>query len=551
MKVYQIIPICLAFFLLTMSASIAADNNCSLHIDKTFYAVGENLNYHLFLPNEFEQTNVAVRVILLNSNGSVMSSYFENNDGQNGINGTYRIPYNLAPGMYYLQFLAAEKESKKEIVLVEAAVPIYNFLENIIPTNAKSQEDNIAPDLNDNSNKLKFNLPDNISARENVNIQLETIDGSQLAGSKVSVSVINEDLAGNNILGSENYFEGQMLTLTSGTAYESELYNKAKLLNKDGQPIKANIIGAYSSLENKFLFTKSNEQGEFHLSHSAFDGSKPIQIVGYHIDHNEINVEEIGKYQIQNPKEFYFNDKVKAYLELCRIRKKIEQHFDLVKQEEILLNNLSKNQLKPDASYNIREYQAFENMASFFKEVLTPLRFRTKKDSYEAFMYDPTAQTTKAKYYEGLPLFIIDGKLTRNGDYIARLDMAKIDQVDLFFLPKNLRSQFNAFGRFGVVRIVSNDTELSVPEEDSSDILHVVGYNIKTENKADIGAMNRRTPILDPQVFWSTDNELTSNGNYSFSFLQPDDPGQYTISVIVQSGDGNVEKINHTYEVMQ
>jgi len=541
MKMFKYILVLFSFVFM-QSEALAADENCIVHLDKSFYTVGENIQFNLYLPSGFKSHDVAIKAVVLDSKGNLKDSFFKKNNADSQVSGSYKIPYQFKPGMYYMQFMSVDFVSMKEIVYAEVAIPIYNFLEDIVPTNATAMTEFDSENVIESKQLiLDITLPEVISSRDDVRSQIRVTDSNgSPVNSNLSISIINEDIAGHMIVGSQNIVQGNAVPLDVAPNLEKEIYAKGVLEDAQGQKLKANIVGAYSSLENKFLFTRSNEDGVFFLSLPEFQGSKPVQIVGYHIDHENIQLGKNLKYTIQNPQTFYYNDKVKEYLELSRIRKKLEQHHELIENEsDEELNTLQIADLKPDATYDIGEYEAFENIASFFKEILTPLRFREKKDVYEAYMYDPTERRASKKYFQGKPMFIINGMVTRDGNYIATLPMSKIERVDLFFSPKVLRDQFNAFGRFGAVRIITTDPTLQVPDSEVEDILLVNGVN-PSQGKSIMTSLPRGFPLLDPQVYWSGNKQTEADGTFDIKFIQPDDEGQYSITVVARDDKGNL-----------
>lgn len=538
------------FFVAQVSVSFA-ETTSFVHINKSFYCVGEEIQFSLYLPTEFKTHDVSIKVALLDSKGNVKSSFFKKSGKASQVSGTFKIPYSYMPDMYYLQFRSAKKSDKTEIVYAEVAIPIYNFLENIIPANAQKLDAMPASDaFNSNGLTIDVNLPEIIQQGQNVNssINVKNANGSPVA-SEISVSIVNEDIAGQSIIGNTSIISGSAIQ-NAVTDIETEVYALGRIIDKNGSPIESNIVGAYSTLENRFLFTNSNANGEFFLSLFPFEGNKPVQIIGYHEDHEDIIVQKQTSYPIVDPKPFYFNDKVKSYLELTRIRKKLEQHFGLEQVEtEEKGNQFNVNTLKSDASYDIREYETFENIASFFKEVLTPLRFRVTDGIYEAFMYNPKEKRTAKKYFSGRPLFIVNGMLTRDGNFIANLPLDQIETVELFFSPSALRTQFNAFGRYGVVKINSSDPNLRVPDAELSDLIIANGLSDYGSANSERAAIPSNVPDLNPQVYWKSNVMTTAQGDYGFSYKQPDDEGSYTVTIVARDEKGNIGTKSLSYSV--
>jgi len=202
--------------------------------------------------------------------------------------------------------------------------------------------------------------------------------------------------------------------------------------------------------------------------------------------------------------------------------------------------------------FEMKNYTRFDNIAIFFKEVLAPLKFREEKDgTYSAKMYDPKGKKFNLDF-DGNPLFIVDGKLTRGGNYIAKLDIDKVEYVELYAKPEVLQKNFNILGRSGVAVIKTKIRGLKVPELDEADIFKINGLQAKAAFptfNVDQVSNDKYQPFFRPQLYWNPNINL-SNGNASFSFTQSDDLGTFTIEVVVQTADGQYGYTLKDYEVV-
>ncbi len=62
----------------------------------------------------------------------------------------------------------------------------------------------------------------------------------------------------------------------------------------------------------------------------------------------------------------------------------------------------------------VQDYKAFPDMFTFFKEVAGELKVRLRKENYSAYLYNAPNQ----RYFEKSPLYIIDGLLTPDNNYV-------------------------------------------------------------------------------------------------------------------------------------
>jgi len=361
----------------------------------------------------------------------------------------------------------------------------------------------------------------------------------------VSVAVIDKTIAGSGKVVSS--------VVPTVAAFKEELYIQGQVVDENGQSMPSSIIGAFSSKDDQLYYSKVSDESTFSMKLPDFTGEKRIQFLG-----DPKNIEYI-KVQMDNQVDFTANqalaltDKVKNYLALSRQRKKIFQYYGMSESElemEELKEKLSKN--KANQSWNIKEYEYFEYMYIFFKENLSPLRFRFNADStYTAAMYNPAKQTSD-KFFSGKPLFIIDNIATRDGDFVARMGMEDIEKVELFYNLKDLNRNFKLFGSSGVVKITSYQPLNQLPVKETQNGFTVQGLQPKAifpVFNPDQIANNRRQAFFRPQLYWNPELTTGKNGMTTIEYHQSDDLSTFQIQVVVQGENGEMGYATKEYRV--
>jgi hypothetical protein len=218
------------------------------------------------------------------------------------------------------------------------------------------------------------------------------------------------------------------------------------------------------------------------------------------------------------------------------------EYFDYL-NENIVLGNGENDfeSLKADFSYVADEYIKFETVGDFFSELITPLKFRIVNGTYEARMENPRSRDASFSNLPGKPLFIIDGKITRNADFIARSSWSNVRRVDIFYIAEKLRKQFNILAQGGVVRIETNIPQFNLPENELEDVFTVNGLTpggtfIPFETGTSSAEI--RLPNFIMPTYWAPDVEAGKNGKATVQFKQGDDASNFVLEVIAQGANG-------------
>lgn len=537
----------------TVSASgPAVDDRCIVHLDKPFYINGEVIWYKIYLPEIVKSRAVALKVILVNGVGEVLDYSFLKTEGELHTHGYYKIPFDIDPGVYHLFFQGLDNVNRVPVTLAEVPVPIYSDEQIPAAAQAEAAPDGAIADVV-NELQVEVSIGDGpVRSREEVRVQVKVTDSAgRPVQTNLSIAVTDWALAGDEVLNRPNVRSGAPISPSALYNLQGSVYTRSLLVSETGDPLQANVLGAYSPKENKMYYTKTNAKGEIFLEFPDFYGSRPVQFIGYDREYEYISLAPVSGPSVEKPESLVYTPGIIDYLNHSRQRKKI---FQMYKSLEFSLDPEIPEQpaqlLKSDVTMEVQKYQRFENLAVFFREILTPLRFRAVTDTtFTARMYNPRNNWVD-NYFPGKPLFIIDGKVTRNGDYIAKIPTDHIQTVDIIFDPAKLRAYFNVFGNNGASVITTNLPEVYLPEDEEEDILRINGLQPLVAFPAfDPKQVDKHRPFFRPQLYWHPTLSTGENGEGTFSYVQSDDRSTFRVQVVAQSADGRIGVSQLTYEV--
>lgn len=551
---------CFSFFLLFCSSLVVLAANstdkCVVHLDKSFYVTGEVVWYQLYLTPAFKAKPAVVRATILDKKGEIRHSSFLKTEGRTAVAGYYKIPFDLSSGNYLLQFSSINKIDKQSIVLLETVLPIYNDLEGIPQFVKNESAAPISTEISSIENELTISiqLPKTVfKPRDKINPKITVKNkNGELIPAKLSISVVDHALVNIDSESGRSLQSGVAISPNMVELISDKLYLKGIAKEDNGKVHSKKVLGSYYRPEDKILYTKTTESGAFYLALPAFYGNRNIQLVGQQSDYERIKISGERALKIDKLPPLVPSRKIVNYLNLSRQRKKIFQEFNALESNLVLDNpKLKRKTVKPDAEYVTKEYEDFKYMSLFFKENLTPLRFRLQDSIYVADMYNPKNQSYY-KFFAGKPLLIIDDIMTRDGDFLARMRMSNIEKVELIYELATLNKQYKLFGANGVTKVTTYDKIENLPVFESNNIIEMNGLQKPAAFPAfDPAQINNVffQPFFRPQVYWNAALNTQKNGEIDFSYFQTDDISTFQIKVVAQSDDGAIGYKTFIYTV--
>ena len=531
-----------------INATNSLTNNCIIHLNKSFYVSGEVLWYKIYLPETFRQQDVSFEIKFVNQQGLLVNDICLKNEGKTYLHGHYKLPFTIPSGQYHLLLFGTAKETKKLVRLANISIPIYNDLQKNPISETTETAEAITAQQVPNLGKLQITLtyPDKVHKREKMVGQISVKDASgNRVKATISVSVKDLLLSGTSAL--PNLIVAP-ITDISPTALKKKLAIKGFLNTSSGATVKSNLLGYYSSKEQLFKYNRTDDQGYFLIEFEEFYGHKPIQFIDYESMDRQVVFQQ--EFEVGKITPLPYNKTIANYLQLSQLRKKAYQYYDTQEcSVEQPLENFTPTEWTDYRRIAIQTYDAFKDLPTFCTEVQSALNFQLTKEA----IYKAGFQVKRYGDYERNPrppLFIIDGKLTRNADFVARIALPKIKYLDVFSDLKKLRKQFGPIGQYGTAIIQTKQGNTQLRESDEKNIFDISGYQRVVNFPMLPPDTTTAQPTLRPQIYWHPTLETDATGKVNFSFFQSDDLGTFQIEVVVQSESGEMGYGSWVYEVV-
>ena len=547
------IAFCFIFFLLGVSLS-AQSKKAILHINQPYYVTGETMWYRVYLPKGFTGIKGKAKVLVKGSNNNVIGDYFVEQKDL-GINGYFKIPFDIPSDLYNFAIYVLENQTLDPIELVSFDVPIYNDLSNdaLVPAFPQLSSRSLEEINNNDQLQLEVQLDNNqYSIGDKISLEAQVTDQSgNSIPSEYSIAVIDQGLLGSSSERYCTFSEEIQLGFNTVIGMDDRLFVQGNIFDaSSNEPAAISIIGAFSKQLNQMNFGKSGKDGKFTILLPEQKGDQSLQIVGYLYDEladSRIEMfqgEPVDRSEVQFTSDF--DNDVSAYLEESNKRKRIYQQFKALEsstQFETVENDFL--QVRPNKTFRMDEYVDFETVGVFFDEIFgAQLTFEKKGEIYKAQMFNPQKNKSSSAmqnfYFALEPIFIVDGKMTKNADYIYRMPLDQVEEIDLYFDWRDIEKQFGLFGDFGYVVIRSKREDISLPPEDEEDIVQLSTFQPAPQYPVEISNDNVGLPQLKPTVYWHPNLESGRTGKVKTSFSASDDVSNFVVSILARTQDGAI-----------
>ena len=536
--------------ILSLSGQLASDQ-AIVHMDKPYYVSGEMAWFQVYLPEVFRPVSGYVQVLIQNQGGKVVDDYFWTlSDAK--IDGYYRIPYNIDPDLYHFSVRALDNNSKEPITITSWSVPIYSDLsadgmQAIYPERSIYDADRSTLSVVVSTDQSSYGRNDQVSL--DINLP-QGVNAEALSISVTDLSLIGPAAESNIFLTDIAIPANVTLGINDQTFVHGTISNA-----ETDEPVSIGVIGAYHAKYNKMHYTKSNDAGKFTLMLKDHVGDGQLQFAGNLYDLFEDTGVKLFTPSITNKYALTstYDDDIISYLKESNARKRIYQFYKELESNATFMEmkELERLEVKPNKQVNVKEYVTFENTGLFFNEVLSfVVDFRQKGDDITARMFDP--QTTRGgrvysdNSFPRSPVFIIDGKLTKNAAFVYNLKLTDINEVSVYNDWRDITKQYGTFGDFGYVVINTSQSDLEIPQEDQEDIVTYSGLGRQADYPISLVEDEKEAPKLSPTVYWSP---KASSGK--ISFRSSDDVGEFLVKVVVRDKTGKIGITSTTYKAVR
>lgn len=547
------IHLCIIGSLLCLSSIVQAQGNSEesiiIHLNKPFYTTGENIWYKLYFPNSFKQHNLALKLALVDGEGQPLNKHFLKTGNQSYVDGYFKVPYEAPSAHYHFVILGTAKLDKTKVKLGEVFIPIYNDLgDTRTNTILAAAPTTLATNLNDLKVDLQLGT-DSWGRRDQVAATVAVTDKQgKPVSANLSISIKDVGLLEMATQEASSIHRIPLAAENQAANLAEEIYINGKVEDNQGTPWQSTILAVYSPSEKQFFYTKSNSDGRFALKLPDLQGNRTLQFMDY--QRTDLKVTLDDNITLDTPPATSTKSEITQYLAWSQMRKKIYQLYntleDPISRLAPAINTLA---LESDQRFAMKDYEKFDDLSIFFNEIVTPFKLRERgKRGYVARMFNPAQQIRT--FYKGSPLFIVDGLLSRDANFIYNIPIEKIDTIDLFFESQQLKAEFGPIGNSGIVELKTSLAEVDLPAEDAANIFPIRGLQYAIEEAQTVERISTQ-PHIGPQLFWAASAQTDDKGTFPFSFTQSDDLGNFLIEISVQDENGRQSIFTQFYTVNQ
>ncbi len=537
------------FCCLITATQLTAQNSggdALLQLDKAQYVSGETGFYNLFLPAQFKGKAVTLYVALRNeTDTALVLSHYLHTQGSQLVSGSFDIPLEAKHGRYRLTCLALDAQFAPSLVAT-TMFPCYNDID--IPKKTLVFESPLSKGIEAGAGQIECRLEatPKRATQANCSIQITDAAGRPVAAEGTVVICSSEQTN----KGHYTPAKPETLLLPSG------IVHTVQLRDADNRPRQWSIVAVSDLEDGTVSFHNVDSSGKANIILPDFFGKKRFQIMDptgadISVEHVHYDVQLTLAQQKKSTTPAQRTDTwvpltapVLGYLEQSRQRKKIDQYFGI----EHVVRSYSeippvKIIWKTQRQFKVQNYERFGDMATFFNEVATWVRFDKDNKAYRATMYD----RENDRNYTTQPLFIVDNRLTTDAHFVANLKPEQIGAVELLYGTRLLRKHYKIMGTGGVVKINSLRGSLQLPPTYESDIVTIHGLNQPVQFKQPLP--DAALPQFYPVVYHNTALQVDATGKATITFWHPNQAGSFDLIVTVRGADGVLRQKIVNYEL--
>ena len=483
---------------LLLSALVAAlfswGQSTTIHFDKPYYFSGENIFYS-FCNMDLPSGEASARIELQNSH-EVVDYYYTTIDDRCG-QGFIKLPHELATGIYSFSISVFSQKNFEKNTLALVALTIYNDqdietlesgVEEIIPINLS-----LSPAIKTSAEPL--------AVRESINLSIDIPDDLKSSVKRISVVVRDHHLYANQV---KTVFHTSPSGVSQHLIRGVPFSGVRKLINPGS--IKSNLLFSFNAGDMVYDGAPVDlTTNEFNLELTPFYQKRQISFLDY-LD-NEIQITERTEDSERiHPTPLKIDSDIIKHLNVYREEKQINRIFKQLgielKPDSLLL---IRNRKKPDFLVDVQDYNIRGTSVQLFKELSTDLKFRSiGGGDYRARMiYEYNGIT---KFYSRAPLFLVNGRATRNGPLVAGFPLQEIRYFRIYSDYEALED-LSPMAHGGIVYVDMMDPNYSLPDDKALPDILIQGMQVPLqypvcpdikEGAPSVGSLLYWNPSIDP-----------------------------------------------------
>jgi hypothetical protein len=193
------------------------------------------------------------------------------------------------------------------------------------------------------------------------------------------------------------------------------------------------------------------------------------------------------------------------------------------------------------------KYEPFKSMTEVFVNVVPMVRYKKTKagETLRVFLQKTAMLATES------PLFIVDGIMTDNFEYVMSLNPTLLERIGVLRSEYEL-ARYGDLGAHGIIFI-----ETSVPDHSgilprTSRTINVTGISsfekVNTNQFFNFSSHDERVPDLRPVLYWYSGKPADEKLNVKF--ITSDDVGKYILQIYIVDQNGVLHTASSAFQVV-
>ncbi len=498
-----------------------------VHFDKDFYVSGEDSWYTIYFQKELSGIeSKVVRVEWIAPNGTIVQQQ-KLKVVDNVAIGDLAIPYDWTEGVYLFRAYTLWSLNFGEAAIFQQEIPIYNLETNIsaLPVVADTSaviENAMMEDKMDAPISFRFDK-EYYGKRDSIMVTVELKDANQQAN--LSVSVLDK-----------NYWKHQRVSPTipffsttnsNQYAIEKGLSINSLLKDKSGKPLSTQFLSLYFQDHNTFEQTTIKE-GQLTFPLGDFTGTQRVQIFDLNPFHEALPIIEVKDYpafDAYRANSLSRSEAVANYLFLLKKYRQFKEVFQIPSAKYDSPKPFERIELKAARSFDMKDYKALSDLASFIDEVILGVRVLEKEDKKSVrLIYQDKNSLNKRS-----PWYMVNDYVTNQEDLVLSMSLQDITTMDLFDSRASVLTQLDpAMVSTGLIAVTTKkETPKSIVNQ-STNIEFSGYYPIRTFPSF---TGDTSLPDFRPIVYWQPIIKTDANGKAVIKFAASDAIGNFEVRV--------------------
>ncbi len=519
----------------------------TVHFDKDFYVSGEDSWYTVYFQKELAAIeSKVVRVEWIAPDGTIVQQQ-KLKVIDNVAIGDLAIPYDWTEGVYLFRAYTLWSLNFGREAVFQKEIPIYNLEANVsaltmVEDTSATKDNSIIEENIEAPIRFQFDK-EYYTKRDSVTLIIHLKNATQQAN--LSMSVLDNNYWKHQTVSPS--IAGLPTTNSNQYAVEKGLSINSQIQEKSGKPLTTQFLSLYFPDRNEFE-QASIKDGQLAFSLSDFTGTQRVQIFDLNPFHEALPIIDMKDY----PSSFASyratslsrSKEIANYLFLLKKYRQFKEVFQIPSPKYAPPKSFERMELKAARSFDMKDYKALSDLASFIDEVILGVRVLEKenKKSVRLIYQDKNSLNRRSPWY------MVNDYVTNQENLVLSMSLRDIATMDLFDNRASVLTQLDpAMVSTGLVAITTKkETPKTIINQSTN--IEVSGYYPLRRFPSFTG--DTSLPDFRPIVYWQPIVKTDANGKAVIKFAASDAIGTFEVRVKGVNEKGEILEATASYKTI-